>query len=141
MAAFTGEKGSGAAIEMADMRIKTDTTFLCVKRVELGTETVGWEVQAAVTTPSCMMAGYERGAVRTSGEMRKRIADFVAHRAHRLELLLPQEGWLGFQRSRGGRLTVRYCLGGLSAGAWLEGEIQLAGGPAAACCRELGGLL
>ena len=126
---------------MVVMRVKTDSTFLCVEPVETGNGTAAWEVQVAVTTPHCMLAACEQGPVRTHEGMRQRIEDFLEHRADRVELLLPKEGWIGFQRVRSGRLTVRYCLGGLTTGAWLEGELTLEGSHVTACCRQLKELL
>ncbi|MDD1750245.1 MAG: hypothetical protein LUO89_10265 [Methanothrix sp.] len=123
------------------MRINTDDRFLSLERVEPQGTGVVWQIQAAVASEGCIVAVHGRATVRTTEETPEQVADFTAHRAQRLDLMLSKGGWLRLKRAPGGRTLVRYRFGRLSAGASLEGELRLEGESAEACCRELGGLL
>jgi hypothetical protein len=117
--------------------MKTDDIFLAVERVAKKRGTLTWEIQAAVTSTSCVVAVCKRARVRADGETRKRVAGFVAHRLHRLDLILPQGGWLRFSHGTNGRTRIGYRLGGLSGGTSVEGELRLEREAARACCRQL----
>lgn len=123
------------------MRINTDDSFLSLERVEPEGPSVVWRVQAAVASEGCIVAVHGRTKVRTTDDTPERLADFTAHRAQRLDLVLSKGGWLRLKRAPSGRTLVRYRFGRLSAGASLEGEVRLDGKSAEACCQELGGLL
>ena len=123
------------------MRINTDDRFLSLERVGPDGPRVVWQVQATVAGDGCVMAVHDRVKVHTTDETPERVADFAAHRAQRLELMLSKGGWLRVNRAPSGRTLLRYRFGQLSAGASLEGEVRLEGEPAEMCCRELAQLL
>jgi hypothetical protein len=123
------------------MQIKTDDTFLAIERVRKNGATAVWELQTAVTGTTCVVATCRQARVRADGEVRKRVSDFAAQRARRLELLLPRVGWLRLRRGLSGQTVVRYRVGGLSGGSSVEGELRLEGKATQACCHELRKLL
>jgi len=123
------------------MRINTNDRFLSLERVASETPNVVWQVQASVASESCVVAVHDRVTVRTTDETSKRVANFAAHRAQRLEFMLSKGGWLRLNRAPSGRTLIRFRFGRLSAGAALEGEVRLDGELAETCCKELGGLL
>jgi len=123
------------------MHINTNDRFLSLERVAGEGPDVVWQVQASVANKSCVVAVHDRVTVHTTDETPKRVANFTAHRAQRLELMLSKGGWLRLNRAPSGSTLIRYRFGRLSAGAALEGEVRLEGESAETCCRELGGLL
>ena len=123
------------------MRINTDDRFLSLERVGSPGPNVVWQVQATLASEGCILAVHDRVKVRTDDETPARLADFAAHRAHRLELSLSKGGWLRLNRAPSGRTLLRYRLGKLTAGASLEGQVRLEGASAEACGRELASLL
>jgi hypothetical protein len=89
----------------------------------------------------CFAAFHGRTKVHTTDDTLGRLANFTAHRAQHVKVMLSHGGWLQIKREPRGRTLVRYRVGRLSAGAALEGKVRLKGKSGEVFCRELEGLL
>ncbi len=123
------------------MCIGSENSFLSLERVEQEDPTVAWRFLAAAAGAGCVAAVHGQANVITTEETPAQVADFMAHRAQRLDLVLSEGGWVRIKRNPNGRALVRYRVSQLKASLVLEGEVRLEPEPAEAFCRELGGLL
>ncbi len=123
------------------MCIGSDNNFLSLEKVAHEDPTVTWRFLAAAAGAGCVAAVHGEANVITTDETPTQVADFMAHRAQRLDLILSEGGWLRVKRNPSGRALVRYRVCQLKASLVLEGEVRLEPDPAEAFCRELGGLV
>jgi hypothetical protein len=123
------------------MYIGSDSNFLSLEKVQHEGPTLVWRFLAGVAGAGCIAAVHGEAEVITTDETPTQIADFRAHRAQKLGLVLSEGGWLRIRRVPSGRTLVRYRVCQLKASLVLEGDIRLEAEPAEAFCRELGELL
>jgi hypothetical protein len=73
-----------------------------------------------------MFAGYDQSIqLDTSDESRKELADFLAGKKQRIELLFTKCGWLRLSRHAGGHVLVRYHVARAEAGSSIQGEVAV----------------
>ena len=124
------------------MRIGTSDNFLSLQNSSLGKRPQGWRFEAAVSGPGWNFTAVgEMPWVDTSPETIEAVLDFADLKVHRIQLMLPEGGWLRIKRDVEGRVLVRYRVNRLKVGAAMEGEIVLDAASAIPLYGELRALL
>jgi hypothetical protein len=124
------------------MRIGSSENSLLIEKLGSPGERSRWRFAAEVIGPGWMFAGFdEMVQINPSEDTKKGLADFLALKEPRIELLFSEDGWLRISRRAGGHILLRYRVARLKVGASIQGEVVVPPESAEVFCRQLGELL